>query len=127
MQVPTLTEAASTYCDMTPKEVLATQSTNKNSSSLLSDDELCKTATVAHDLGDGRAKRRWNSAMKSLKKEAEKRGLDCNVGQITGQKTSTDNSTSESMSLDKAKAECASLGFTAGTEKHGDCVMKLMD
>ena len=113
-------------CDMTPKEVLATQSTDRNSPSLLSDEKLCSTATVTHDLGDGRAKRRWNSAMKSLKEEAEKRGLDCSVGQITGKKTSTDSSTSESMSLDKAKAECASLGFTAGTEKHGDCVMKLM-
>ena len=29
--------------------------------------------------------------------------------------------------LTKAKSECSTLGFTAGTEKHGDCVMKLMD
>ena len=29
--------------------------------------------------------------------------------------------------LAKAKSECSTLGFTAGTEKHGDCVMKLMD
>ena len=29
-------------------------------------------------------------------------------------------------SLSKAKKECASLGFQTGTEKFGDCVMKLM-
>ena len=118
-------------CDMSASEVLrfkeAGYSSPESQTSSLSDEKLCSTATVSHDLGDGRAKRRWNSAMKSLKKEAEKRGLDCNVGQITGQKTITNNSTSESMSLGKAKAECTSLGFSAGTEKHGDCVMKLMD
>ena len=29
-------------------------------------------------------------------------------------------------SLDSAKAACADLGFRLGTEKFGDCVMKLM-
>lgn len=29
--------------------------------------------------------------------------------------------------LDNAKKECAELGFTKGTEKFGDCVMKLID
>ena len=29
--------------------------------------------------------------------------------------------------LDKAKSTCTELGFTAGTEKHGECVLKLMD
>ena len=27
--------------------------------------------------------------------------------------------------LERAKKQCAALGFTKGTEKHGDCVMKL--
>ena len=29
--------------------------------------------------------------------------------------------------LDKAKSTCTELGFTTGTEKHGECVLKLMD
>ena len=28
--------------------------------------------------------------------------------------------------IDKAKEECSLIGFTAGTEKYGDCVMKLL-
>ena len=36
----------------------------------------------------------------------------------------TSTSTSK---LDKAKSTCTELGFTAGTEKHGECVLKLMD
>jgi hypothetical protein len=37
------------------------------------------------------------------------------------------NSTSSTSKLDKAKSTCTELGFTAGTEKHGQCVLKLMD
>lgn len=29
--------------------------------------------------------------------------------------------------LNKAKSTCTDLGFTAGTEKHGECVLKMMD
>ena len=29
--------------------------------------------------------------------------------------------------LEKAKSICAELGFTLGTEKHGDCVLKMLD
>ena len=36
-------------------------------------------------------------------------------------------STSSPSKLDKAKSTCTELGFTAGTEKHGECVLKLMD
>ena len=36
----------------------------------------------------------------------------------------TSTSTSK---LDKAKSTCTDLGFTAGTEKHGECVLKVMD
>ena len=32
-----------------------------------------------------------------------------------------------SSKLDKAKSTCTELGFTLGTEKHGDCVLKMMD
>ena len=34
---------------------------------------------------------------------------------------------SSSTKIDKAKSTCTDLGFTAGTEKHGECVLKLMD
>ena len=37
---------------------------------------------------------------------------------------STSPSTSK---IDKAKSTCTELGFTAGTEKHGECVLKLME
>ena len=29
--------------------------------------------------------------------------------------------------LEKAEKECAEIGFTIGTEKYGDCVMKLLN
>ena len=32
-----------------------------------------------------------------------------------------------SSKLDIAKSTCTELGFTLGTEKHGDCVLKMMD
>ena len=32
-----------------------------------------------------------------------------------------------SSKIDKAKSTCTELGFTAGTEKHGECVLKMMD
>ena len=41
-------------------------------------------------------------------------------------KTST-SSSSTSSKLNKAKSLCTELGFRSGTEKHGDCVMKLLD
>lgn len=31
------------------------------------------------------------------------------------------------MDIDKAKSTCTELGFTVGTEKHGECVLKMMD
>ena len=38
----------------------------------------------------------------------------------------TNKTSASSHSLSEAKKECASLGFQTGTEKFGDCVMKLM-
>ena len=35
--------------------------------------------------------------------------------------------TTSTSKLDKAKSTCTELGFTAGTEKHGECVLKMMD
>ena len=41
--------------------------------------------------------------------------------------TSSCTSTSSSTKIDKAKSTCADIGFTAGTEKFGECVLKVMD
>ena len=38
-----------------------------------------------------------------------------------------ESSISSPIKIDKAKSTCTELGFTAGTEKHGECVLKLMD
>jgi len=66
-----------------------------------------------------------------LKKELLDVGLtgDFGLAEFAGickvQKT-TKPSTSSSK-LDKAKSTCTELGFTLGTEKHGECVLKMMD
>ena len=45
-----------------------------------------------------------------------------------GSKTSSSSSSSSTNSkLNKVKSLCTELGFKSGTEKHGDCVMKLID
>lgn len=95
---------------------------------------LCNMATKKDANGqlvwdEGKA---FESTVAMLKKEQ----IDCGVVEttdtvITSQKTSEENlsnntSSDASMSLSTAKAECTSLGFSAGTEKYGDCVMKLM-
>ena len=41
--------------------------------------------------------------------------------------SSTPTTSNSSSKLDKAKSTCTELGFTLGTEKHGDCVLKMMD
>ena len=52
-------------------------------------------------------------------------------GSTTSSSTSSSSSSSSSSStnskLNKAKSLCTELGFKSGTEKHGDCVMKLLD
>ena len=47
-----------------------------------------------------------------------------------GSKTSSSSSSSSSSTnskLNKVKSLCTELGFRSGTEKHGECVMKLLD
>jgi len=34
--------------------------------------------------------------------------------------------TNKKSPLDKAKEQCAEIGFTKGTEKFGECVMRLL-
>ena len=40
---------------------------------------------------------------------------------------SSSPSATSTSKTDKAKSTCTELGFTAGTEKHGECVSKMMD
>ena len=106
-------------CDMTPDEVLASQpepATGQSKTitdviSKLNDKEICKASKQGYS---------------AHKKEALRRGLDC-AAPTSAQKDKNNVTSSTTMSLQEAKAECTSLGFSAGTEKHGDCVMKLMD
>lgn len=111
-------------CDLGAQEVLAfknAQQVNEPATrqsktitdviSKLNDKEICKASKQGYS---------------AHKKEALRRGLDC-AAPTTLQKGNDNVNSSTTMSLKEAKAECASLGFTAGTEKHGDCVMKLMD
>lgn len=41
--------------------------------------------------------------------------------------SSSSTNSSTSSSLNKVRSLCTELGFKSGTEKHGDCVMKLID
>ena len=45
----------------------------------------------------------------------------------SGSSTSSTPTSTTTSKLDKAKSTCTELGFTLGTEKHGDCVLKMMD
>ena len=75
--------------------------------------------------------------LKSAKKElnssdSEKleRLLSQQVGSEVALPTDADKNaplTSSVSQLDKAKSTCTELGFTLGTEKHGECVLKMMD
>ena len=59
------------------------------------------------------------------KAEAAKRGLDC-AAKFKRAVTNPTPATSSSK-LDNAKSTCTEIGFTAGTEKYGECVLKMMD
>ena len=65
--------------------------------------------------------------------EAKKRNLNCSVGKLVEQNSSTSsinsnlNSSSTNSKLNNAKLECADIGYKKGTEKFADCVMKLIE
>ena len=48
-------------------------------------------------------------------------------GKLLYAKKSPSTITAKKSPLDKAKEQCAEIGFTKGTEKFGDCVMKLLN
>ena len=77
-------------------------------------DVICNKATSSRS---GSQKWETTSTWEPYVSEAKSRGLSCGVV----------DSTSSTFKIDKAKSTCTDLGFTAGTEKHGECVLKLMD
>jgi hypothetical protein len=77
-------------------------------------DVICNKATSARS---GSQKWETTSTWEPYVKEAKSRGLICGVV----------DSASSTSKIDKAKSTCTELGFTAGTEKHGECVLKMMD
>tara|TARA_B100000900_G_C20199239_1_gene561148 strand:- start:49 stop:627 length:579 start_codon:yes stop_codon:yes gene_type:complete len=46
---------------------------------------------------------------------------------ISMSKIKRNTNSSSSFKLDKAKSTCTELGFRFGTEKHGECVLKMLD
>ena len=81
----------------------------------LTDVQICHSATKNGSWKTSNS--RWANHVA----EAKRRGLSCGVGE-----KASDN-ISQLSKLEKAKSTCTDLGFTAGTEKHGDCVMRLID
>ena len=73
---------------------------------------------------------RYKCDMTSVElKEANASGLSSDNNSTKSSETSTSpiSSSSNLSKIDKAKSTCTELGFTAGTEKHGECVLKLMN
>ena len=84
-------------------------------------EQLCNRATSRRS-----GVSQWDS-MKQFQPfvaEAKSRGLSCGVTDTPAPTTAPSSST---FKLDKAKSTCTELGFTLGTEKHGECVLKMMD
>ena len=81
-------------------------------------EQLCNRATSRRS-----GVKRWDSIkqFQPFVAEAKSRGLSCGVTDTSA------SSTTSSSKLDKAKSTCTELGFTLGTEKHGECVLKMMD
>lgn len=89
--------------------------------------EITKTSpegTVVSDLWIEEAKRRWGVSYSKDKKSYCHRIV---VGTDKIQSEPVSGESSSSKKLESAKASCSELGFVLGTEKHGDCVLKLID
>ena len=82
--------------------------------------------TVASEQGRWSVKTKFEQHVQ----EAKRRGLSCGVSEASSQSTtqsSTSSTTSTPSKADTSKAFCKDIGFTAGTEKFGECVLKMMD
>ena len=105
-------------CDLKTKSQPESNSDSNNSLSTNSLTEMRATKLCNYATRDGN----WDTSDKYYKyvQEAKRRGLTCGVKDF---KTKSSNNSK----LDKAKSTCTELGFTAGTEKHGECVLKIID
>ena len=82
-------------------------------------EQLCNRATSRRS-----GVKQWDSIkqFQPFVAEAKSRGLSCGVSD-----SSTPTTSNSSSKLDRAKSTCTELGFTLGSEKHGECVWKMMD
>ena len=82
-------------------------------------EQLCNRATSRRS-----GVKQWDSIkqFQPFVAEAKSRRLSCGVSD-----SSTPTTSNSSSKLDRAKSTCTELGFTLGTEKHGECVLKMMD
>ena len=138
MHSPSIPGGARYNCDMTPEGVLAAQTSPSTPSTaangcfggnvaVCDDDFICQKATSTRS-----GSREWETTRtwESYVKEAKSRGLSCGVSEVSNQSTtqsSTSSTTSTPSKADNAKAFCKDIGFTAGTEKFGECVLRMMD
>ena len=127
-------------CNMKPEEVLAAQTKKSALQKCLDGDDvltsctnkqLCGYATSSQWI-KGQQKKAWDTSerWKKYVVAAKARGLSCGVSEASSQSTtqsSTSNTTLTPSKADKSKAFCKDIGFTAGTEKFGECVLKMMD
>ncbi len=90
----------------------------KESVSMCSDRYLCIYAISPNT-------KVWETRVAFLKyvKEAKRRGLTCGTN-LSNTTTSSEEVNVEAIS--KAKNKCSQIGYTIGTEKHADCVLKLL-
>lgn len=80
-----------------------------------SDDDLCNRATSR---SSGSPQWEASANWAPYVTEAKARKLTCGV---------TEKKVPSDVNIEKEKSICSELGFEAGTEKHGDCVMKLLN
>ena len=91
--------------------------------SKLSDAKICQFATKGYDI------KIWDKDKFPIHVEvADKRGLDCAVNKEK-QKTIKSNSPNNAISNKTKDAEdkCTEIGFKKGTEKYGECVLKMIE
>ena len=141
---PSIPASARYKCDMKPEEVLAAQTSQTPSPPVktevtkcyegvlesCNEKTLCGRATSGQWV-DGTKVMSWEvTGWQEYVQEAKRRGLSCGVSEASSQPTtqsSTSSTTSTPSKADKSKAFCKDIGFTLGTEKFGECVLKMMD
>lgn len=88
-------------------------------------DEISMRFSINNTLHKGKKYKYWKYEG-NANKETKKAGASKNKA-TKATASSTSKPVTSSSKLDKAKFICTELGFTLGTEKHGECVLKMMD